>query len=87
MHGTCMPTKTISLSLPAYERLCHARSRPDESFSEVVLRAKWPGNTVTGGELLTLLKERRATYSAKELEDVVKTKRRDKPPVDKWKQP
>lgn len=32
-------TKTISIDLEAYERLCRARCAPDESFSRVIKRA------------------------------------------------
>lgn len=35
-----MATKTISLKLEAYEKLRAARRSPDESFSEVVMRAE-----------------------------------------------
>ena len=35
--GTCMGTKNISLTEEAYETL-KARKRPDESFTDVVLR-------------------------------------------------
>lgn len=43
-----MATKTISLKVQAWNRLRAARRRPDESFSEVVLRAEWPPS---GGEI------------------------------------
>jgi predicted CopG family antitoxin len=36
-----MPTKTISIDLKAYERLCAARRSPNESFSHVIKRAHW----------------------------------------------
>jgi len=35
-----MATKTISLTVEAYDRLRAARRRPDESFTDVVLRAE-----------------------------------------------
>jgi hypothetical protein len=40
MH-TCMATKTISIDLEAYERLCRARRSRTESFSRVIKRARW----------------------------------------------
>jgi hypothetical protein len=40
----CMSTKTVSLKKEAYDRLRAARRYPGESFSDVVLRARWrPG--------------------------------------------
>jgi len=60
MHEACMSTKTISVKIEAYERLRAARRYPDESFSEVVLRARWPEDTVTAGELRALAGIRRA---------------------------
>ncbi len=36
-----MATKTISLELDAYEKLCQARRSARESFSSVVRRAHW----------------------------------------------
>ena len=38
MHGLCMPTKTISLETDAYQALKRQKSRPNESFSDVVRR-------------------------------------------------
>jgi len=54
MHTECMATKTISLSLDAYERLRAARQHPRESFSSVLRRARWDeeGTPVTGAEVL-----------------------------------
>jgi predicted nucleic acid-binding protein len=37
-----MAVKTVSLKTEAYERLKAARRYPGESFSEVILRARWP---------------------------------------------
>lgn len=53
-----MARKTVSLSLDAYERLRAARRHPGESFSQVILRARWPELTITGGELLQLMRDR-----------------------------
>lgn len=84
MHTTCMSTKTISLKLEAYERLRRARRYPDESFSEVILRAVWPGQTVTGAELLDWIQKRGPTISEAGLRRIEAAKRGDAPPADKW---
>ena len=84
MHITCMATKTISLRLEAYERLRRARRYPDESFSEVVLRASWPEQTITGADLLRRCRETGPLYSETELDSIVDLKVADRPPEDKW---
>ena len=62
MHNACMATKTISLKLEAYEKLRGARRYPAESFSDVVLRATWPEETIIASELLDLFRERGPTF-------------------------
>ena len=79
-----MSTKTISVSLPAYEKLRRARRRPDESFSQVILRADWRGDSVTADELLREIRRTTACYSAADLEQVEDAKRVAEAPVDKW---
>jgi hypothetical protein len=79
-----MATKTISLKDEAYARLRSARRYPTESFSEVVLRATWPEDTVTAGAYLALVRSRRALLSQDELDSIEDAKRRDQPPEDKW---
>lgn len=78
-----MGTKTISLKDEAYERLRAARRYPGESFSEVVLRATWPEDTVTARQLLDLLKKRSA-LSEETLRRVEEARGLDVPPEDKW---
>jgi hypothetical protein len=56
MRSACMATKTISLKTEAYQRLRSVRRYSDESFSDIVLRATWPDETVTAGELLDRLR-------------------------------
>jgi hypothetical protein len=82
MHS--MGTKTISLKDEAYNRLKAARRYPDESFSEVVLRATWPEDTITGRGLLGLLASRPAYFRPEELDRIELVTRDDQPPVDKW---
>ncbi len=79
-----MSVKTISLKLEAYERLRAARRYPAESFSEVVLRATWPEDTVTARQLLDLRRAAARRFSDEELDRVDALKRRDIPPEDKW---
>lgn len=52
MHDRYMATKTISLELDAYEKLSRAKRSPRESFSQVVRRAVWPEEGLTGARLL-----------------------------------
>ena len=84
MHIACMATKTISLRLEAYERLRMARRYPEESFSEVVLRASWPEETLTGDELLRRVRERGPYFTEEELDRVAELKEADWSPEDKW---
>lgn len=50
MHILCMPTKTISLELDAYEKLKRAKKSSGESFSSVVRRGKFENEGMTGAE-------------------------------------
>lgn len=84
MHDPCMPTKTISLRLEAYERLRRARRRPDESFSDVVMRAEWRDTAITAGELRALYAAGGAHLSEEALDRIEDAKRADRPPEDKW---
>ena len=84
MHGTCMATKTISLRIEAYERLRRARLHPGESFSEVVMRARWPEKSITGRQLLRLVRERGAIFRADALAALDEMQAADAPPEDKW---
>ena len=79
-----MATKTISLREEAYNRLRTARRYRDESFSEVVMRATWPEDTITGRALLDLLSARRVRLRADELDRIDELNQRDLPPEDKW---
>lgn len=79
-----MATRTISLKDEAYNRLRSARRYPGESFSEVVLRATWPEDTVTAAAFLSLLRLRQTRFSDDELDRVEEMKRLDTAPEDKW---
>ena len=79
-----MATRTISLKEEAYNRLRAARRYRDESFSEVVMRATWPEDTITGRALLDLLGARRAHLRVEELDRIEELTQRDQPPEDKW---
>jgi hypothetical protein len=79
-----MSIKTISLKLEAYDRLRTARRYPTESFSEVVLRARWPEDTLTARELLALRRAPRGRFTDEELDRIDDLKKRDAPPEDKW---
>ncbi len=65
-----MASKTISLSIEAYERLKQHRRGPEDSLSRVVMRAKWDEDTITAAELLESWEQRPALYSIEELERI-----------------
>ena len=82
MHS--MSTKTISLKKEAYDRLRAARRYPAESFSEIVLRATWPEDTMTAGALLAMYRGASPRFSEAELDRIEALLRTDQPPEDKW---
>ena len=84
MHIACMGTKTISLKTEAHDRLKAARRYPTESFSEVVLRAMWPEDTVTARALLAMVRSSPPWFTAEELDAIEAADRSDAPPEDKW---
>jgi Putative antitoxin len=79
-----MAAKTISLKQEAYDRLRAARRYPTESFSEVVLRATWPEDTISAGGLLALMRSSLPWFTDDELDAIETAKRNDAPPEDKW---
>lgn len=85
MHMLHMAVKTVSLKAEAYERLRAARRYPGESFSEVVLRARWPEDTITGAQLLARCREESPSWSERELDVLDAVKAADAPPEDKWR--
>ena len=84
MHIACMGTKTISLKTEAHDRLKAARRYPTESFSEVVLRATWPEDTVTARELLAMVRSSPPWFTAEEVNAIEAADLSDAPPEDKW---
>lgn len=80
-----MATKTISLKLEAYEKLRKARRYATESFSEVILRARWPEETITATEWLRRCHEAGPRLTEVELDRIDELKVADHPPEDKWK--
>jgi hypothetical protein len=79
-----MFTKTISVRIEAYERLRRAKRDRSESFSDVIMRARWDAAPVTAAEYLRLVRERGPLYSLDELAHVEAAKASDRPPRDKW---
>jgi hypothetical protein len=80
-----MATKTISLKIEAWERLRRARRSPDESFSDVVMRAEWPDLAITARELHATYRSGGAHLTPDALDRVDEASRElDRPPEDKW---
>jgi hypothetical protein len=79
-----MASKTISLSTDAYERLKRHRRRPGESFTQVVMRAKWDEDTVTAADLLDAWGRRPPVFSLEELDQIEQAKAAELPAEDKW---
>lgn len=87
MHSAWMATKTISLKLEAYEKLRAARRAPDESFSQVVLRAEWPATKSRAADFLADCRRRGAILSESALQRIEELNRNDLPPGNKWRSP
>ena len=84
MHDACMSTKTISVKIEAYERLRRARRSPEESFSQVIMRATWAERAISASELLALGRSRGPVFSEDELDRIEDLQKRDEAPADKW---
>jgi len=76
-----MATKTISVSMEAYERLVAARSNEGESFSRVICRAVWPPREGTAGDLLQRAQARDIDVDVGLLDHAQET---DAPAADPW---
>jgi hypothetical protein len=79
-----MPTKTISVHVDAYERLKRAKRTSSESFSDVIMRARWDSEPLTAAAYLRLARERGPSYRTEELDSVDAANAADRPPRDKW---
>ncbi len=79
-----MATKTISLKVEAWDRLRAARRSPDESFSQVILRAEWPERAVRAGDYLAARQSDGAALSKEVLDRIEALDQNDLPPEDKW---
>ncbi len=83
MHFSCVPTKTITLELDAYERL-RSSKRPGESFSEVIRRAVFRDSPPTGEDLREWFRGGGSGVSGQYLDAVEEAARNDLPPNDPW---
>jgi len=83
MH-THMATKTLSVDLVAYERLCRARRTPNESFSKVIRRAQWPEDAKTAASFLARCADAPVIDDAA-LARLEEAQRADVPPEDPWR--
>lgn len=77
-----MATKTISVNLEAYERLCSARSAANESFSKVICRGEWKPKRGSAGDLLRRSRKRDSSSANIDLLD--EAQENDAPPNDPW---
>jgi predicted CopG family antitoxin len=79
-----MATRTITVREEAYAKLRAARRYEGESFSQVILRASWPEETVTAAELLEHLRQTGPHFSEDALDRIEAAKKDARPPEDKW---
>lgn len=78
-----MPAKTISVDAKAYSVLSRARRSPEETFSQVILRAQWPAQGKTCGQLLKALPKMPAA-STTVIRRLDKAQAADAPPDSSW---
>jgi len=79
-----MSSKTISLSEKAYQRLQAQRQGAGDSFSRIVMRARWEDESVTAGQLLELWSDEPSFFTDTELESIESAKQEQAEPVDNW---
>jgi len=79
-----MATKTISIDLVAYERLRQARRTAEESFSQVIRRAKWGTPRKKCGDLLDHLRRHSSYLSAPAIRLLEKAQAQDTAPARRW---
>jgi hypothetical protein len=82
-----MSVKTVSLRAEACQRLRAARRYPGESFSQVIMRARWPDETMTAAQLLERYRTSGAFFRDEDLDLIAAADQADRPPVDKWSTP
>jgi hypothetical protein len=78
-----MATKTISIDMEAYEKLRRARSRPGESFSQVIKRGRWDRPASTAAALLEAL-DAAPILDEPTLAHLERAQASDHPPGDAW---
>jgi len=78
-----MATKTISLELDAYDKL-RAAKKAGESFSEVVRRARFENEPLSGQKLRAYLSSGGSGVSERYLAAVEKVESHDPVPDDPW---
>lgn len=78
------PNRMISVTLEAYDRLRRARRYPSESFTQVIMRASWPEDTITAAELLSRLDSGPASFTADDLDAVDRAKAEQREVGNKW---
>jgi hypothetical protein len=78
-----MATKTISVDLEAYQRLCRARLSSTESFSRVIRRARWEPVVRTCASLLAGL-ESLPPVADGILDELDEAQAADRAPDDRW---
>jgi hypothetical protein len=81
MYTPITATRTISIDLEAYERLRSARRSPNESFSQVIKRARWRYEIPTAAALLDALADL-PTVGEDVLVRLDEGQRADTPPED-----
>ncbi|MDD9990083.1 MAG: hypothetical protein OXQ31_27695 [Spirochaetaceae bacterium] len=82
-----MATRTVSVTTEAYDKLRRARRYPTESFTQVILRATWPEDTITAAELLDRLDRIPEPFTADGLDAIERAKAEQPEPEDKWTGP
>ncbi len=83
VYFSCMPTKTITLEIDAYEKLKSAK-RGGESFTAVIRRAVIPASAPTGKSLREHYRSGGGHVSDEYLDSVEKAAAHDAIPEDPW---